>query len=161
MALTRDQVINSSDILDSVSQNIYIVLFRSNDTYRQSATVFYADVATRLANASGTIKGRMLNALLDAIDKLGVGVVKIRGDKDGVQWSQEEERNNLITEALNVLYDPTVEGLALPDNWQGYVNTTVGLYGTAAVGQRALPCDPCTAFMCYCGACSTYNSTCT
>lgn len=153
MALTRDQIINSSDILDNISQNILLVLFRSNDVYRQNAVIFSADVVSRLAAASGTIKARMLNALLDRIDKLGTGVVKIRGDKDGVHWSQEEERNALVTEALRVLYEDVVEGLGLP-TYQGYVYPEYGLYGYAAVGQRALPSDACTQFMCSCGACS-------
>ncbi len=153
MALTRDQIVNSSDILDSMSQSMYLVLFRSNDYYRQNALIFSADIVSRLSTASGTIKGRMLNALLDRIDKLGTGVVEIRADKDGVWWSQVKERNDLVTEALRVLYDDALEGFGLPTD-QGYVNPNVGLYGNAAVGQRALPCDPCTQFMCYCGACN-------
>lgn len=152
MALTTDQIINSSDILDTVTQQLYLVLFRSNDYYRSNAIIFSTDVVTRLSSANTTIKARMLNALMKRIDTLGTGVVEIRADKDGVWWSQYKERNDLITEALRVLYDDAVEGLTLPDD-QGYVNPNIGLYGTAAVGQRLLPCDKCTKFMCDCGAC--------
>lgn len=155
MALTRDQIINSPAILDSVTRDMYVVLFRSNDYYRKNALIFSTDVATRLANANGTIKGRMLNALATKIDILGTGVVEIRADKDGVWWSQYKERNDLITEALRVLYDDSIEGVILEgQEYQGYVNTAAGLYGTAAVGQRSIPCDKCSQFMCNCGACN-------
>lgn len=135
MALTTDQVINSSDYLDDVTRQTFIILFRSNDIYKQNAISWSSDVATRLNNASGTVKGRMLNALMKKIDKLGTGVASIRADKDGLFWSQEAERNALVTEALYVLYDITdaldagasPESIAYPDG---------GLFGGIAIGAR-------------------------
>lgn len=155
MALTRDQIINSSDYLDSLTKETYKVLFRSNDIYRKNALVFAPEVDSRLTAASGTIKGRMLNALMTKVDELGTGVVSIKGDKDAVYWSQENERIALVTEALRVLFEDSTEGLVLVNGeYQGYVNPTVGLYGTVAVGQRSMPCDKCSKFMCSCGVCN-------
>lgn len=153
MALTRDQIINAEATLDDVTKELYLVLFKSNEVYIKNAILFSVDVQERLDNASGTIKGRMLNALMKKIDALGTGNVKIRGDKDAVHWSQSDERNDLITEALRVLFEDSVEGLTPTDDFQGYVNTSVGLYGSIAVGQRPLPSDKCTQFMCRCGSC--------
>lgn len=152
MALTRDQIINSSAIIDDVTKHQLLVLFRSNEVYKQNVLVFSTDVASRIDAASGTIKGRMLNALATKIDELGTGVVQIKGDDDGVYWNQESERQALVTEALRVLYEDGTEGLIGPNN-QGYVNPDAGLYGCIAVGQRSLPTDACTKFMCGCGNC--------
>jgi hypothetical protein len=152
MALTRDQIINSSDILDTVTKQWYLVLFKANDEYRKNAWIFSnTETSTRLDAANSTIKARMLNALAKKIDELGTGVVEIRGDKDAVWWAQYKERNDLVTEALHVLYDFALEGIYIEDGI--YVNTGIGLYGTAAVGQRGLPCDICTQFMCNGGSC--------
>lgn len=145
MALTTDQIKNAPAYLDEVTQGLYYVLFQDNKAYMDNAFIYSADVVDRLAAASNTLKGRMLNALMRQIDKLGTGVVSIKGDDDALYWSQKDERDALVTEALNVLYDKS-EAINYID--YGFVDINNGLYGDIAIGARTVPCSRHNAFMC-------------
>lgn len=145
MALTTDQIKNAPAYLDEVTQGLYYVLFQNNKFYIDNAFVFSADVVARLSAASNTLKGRMLNALMRQIDKLGTGVASIKGDDDALYWSQKDERDALVTEALHILYD-NAEAINYMD--YGFIDIRNGLYGDIAIGARTLPCSRCNSFMC-------------
>lgn len=133
MAITSDKVRNASDHLDVTDKALLVTWFRESDTYRANAIVFSADLVTRIDAAEGTVKARIINAVIKEIDKLGVGEVEIRGDRDAVWWNQHKERQALLTTAFLALYDDIVDGAGTTIDG---VIPDLGLYGVAAVGQR-------------------------
>lgn len=133
MAITSDRVRNASDHLDEVTKSLLITWFRESDIYRANAAVYSSDIVSRIDAAEGTIKARIINAVVKEIDDLGVGEVEIRGDRDAVWWNQSKERQALLQTAFLVLYDDLVEG----DTGTGTgVIESMGISGDAAVGQR-------------------------
>lgn len=131
--ITSDKIRNASDHLTTIDKAILITWFRESDLYRKHALVFSGTLVSRVDAAEGTVKARMLNALIKEIDNLGIGQVEIRGDRDAVWWNQETERQALLGSALRVLFDDAVDGAG---NFSEGVIPSVGLYGDAAVGQR-------------------------
>lgn len=133
MAITSDKVRNASDHLDDVTKALLVTWFRESDTYRANALVFSGDLVSRIDAAEGTIKARIINAVVKEIDNLGVGEVEIRGDRDAVWWNQHKERQALLTTAFLSIYDDLVDGAgSIIDG----VIPSLGIYGDAAVGQR-------------------------
>lgn len=149
MALGPNLIQNSSDHLDDITKELYKVLFKSNNVYKQNSAIYVLDVDSKMTAAEGTVKARMLNALMKQIEKLGVGEVAIKGDRDGVYWDQETERQALVSEAFYVLFDDI--SITIPG-----VIPSQGLYGDFAVGQR--PCYQLSSCN-YCG-CSPCIPTC-
>jgi hypothetical protein len=151
MALTRDKIREQDDGIDEVTKAQIITLIRQHDYYRINAANFSANLSSRIDAASGTVKGKMLNALMFEIDDLDVGMVSIRGDKDAVWWNQHTERQALVKEMLDVLFDEAAEGsfiiLENGDIVTGASTTgavpSQGNYGVAAVGQRPYYCSTC------------------
>lgn len=135
MAITSDKVRNASDHLDTVTKALLVTWFRESDDYRANPLVYSADIVSRLDAAEGTITARIINAVVKEIDKLGVGEVEIRGDRDAVWWNQHTERQALLRTAFLTLYGDLVD---IAENG-GDLNAVIpdrGLYGDAAVGQR-------------------------
>lgn len=104
--LTKAEIAASSATLDETDVEMWLALVRANAFYRGNKA-FYPDVPGEIDNADGTVKGKMLNAILDRIEALGVGEVNIRNGDEGVNWSQSSERDALVKYALSVLYDAT------------------------------------------------------
>lgn len=146
MAVTTQQVIAASEVLTELTQQMLIIHFRSLDLYRNHARIFYSMVPTRLSAASGTVKGKILNAVMNAIDELGSGQVEIRGDESAVWWNQEKERLALVKDAFLVIFDDIVD--VAPDGTIDFINPSAGVYGLAATGQRPN----------YCGTCGYYKT---
>ncbi len=134
----------ASDHLGEVQKGLWLVHFRRLPKYQANAAVYADTLLDKLDETEGTIKARMLNALMKEINDLGPGEVSIgaaskeipgagRGDRDGTYWFQTNERNSLIEEALAVLYDD-IGTLVTPSPG------TEGNYGTSsfrvAVGNR-------------------------
>lgn len=149
MALNPLLIDAQPDTLSDTTKALYKVLFKSNDVYKTNAGIYVVDVDSKLTAAVGTIKAKMLNALMVQIQKLGVGEVEIRADKDGLYYSQTRERDSLVSEAFYVLFDDLSGGGGpgsgvIPDS---------GLYGVAAIGQRdcvqSSPCN-CNCTPCHC-----------
>ncbi len=139
--LTKAEIAAASTTLDETDLEMWLALIRANTFYRGNK-VFYPDVETVLDDASGTIKGAMLNAILDRIEALGVGEASIRNGDEGLNWSQSSERDALVKYGLSVLYDATDVI---------YQSGTNGNYGAVQVRQRS------TAGACmYCN-CFGYN----
>lgn len=133
MAITSDKVRNASDHLDVTDKALLVTWFRESDIYRANAIVFSADLVTRIDAAEGTVRARIINAVIKEIDKLGIGEVEIRGDRDAVWWNQHKERQALLTTAFLALYDDIVDGAGTVIDG---VIPSLGLYGDAAIGQR-------------------------
>jgi hypothetical protein len=131
--LTKVEIQNASQTLDAIDQEMWLALIRANSFYRDNK-VFYPDVETELENASGTVKGQLLNAILDRIEALGVGEVSIKNGDEGLNYSQTAERDALVKYALSVLYD-AVDFVEL-------TSTTVGQFGPYHVRQRSF-CGMC------------------
>jgi hypothetical protein len=127
--LTKNEITSASVTLDAVDREMWLALIRANTVYRGNKE-FYPDVEIELENASGTVKGQMLNAILDKIEELGIGEVSIRNGDEGLNYSQGSERDALVRYALSVLYDAvsTVE----------IVSTTSGQFGPYSVRQRSV-----------------------
>jgi hypothetical protein len=136
MALTSTMITNASDHMSEVDKAWLITLLRQCDLYKENALVFSSTIVSKVDAANNTIKARMLNAVLKEIDKLGVGVVEIRGDKDAVWWNQQKERQALLNTALYVLYEVDVEGLSGGSGGSTGIFPDKGVYGDVAVGQR-------------------------
>lgn len=140
MAITSYMVAHASDHLSDKHKELWLFWFRKLDSYREYAFVYSDLLPTRLNAAEGTVKARMLNALMKEIDALGVGEVSIDGDREGTVWSQTKERLTLIQEALDVLFDD-ISMLILP-------SSVLNPGGTgAAYGQRnvGVCCPVCNA----------------
>lgn len=133
MALTIDQIQNSSDHLDEITKALFVNYFRQLDIYRKNATIFSANLTQKIDAAEGTVQARMLNAIMAQIAKLGTGEVEIRGDRDGVWWNQSREREALVKDAFLVLYEDITEILSTTNDG---VIPSKGLYGDYAVGNR-------------------------
>lgn len=115
MALTTYLISQASDHLTEKEVELWLLLFRKLPKYREYASVYSSGLKQKIEATNGTIKARMLNALMKEIDDLGVGEVHIggdqrtigggSGDREGTHWSQPIERLTLIEEALDVLFD--------------------------------------------------------
>lgn len=146
MAITSYMVMQASDHLSDKQKELWLFWFRKLDKYRQYAFVYSELLPTRLDDAEGTLKARMLNALMKEIDALEVGEVQIDRDREGTIWSQTIERLTLIEEALDVLFDD-ITTLIMP--YGATVLNPNGTYRTKGVayGQRdpRVCCPVCTA----------------
>lgn len=155
MALTTYMVGQASDHLSDKHKALWVLLFKKLPKYQQYAYVYNDTLVQKLDDADGTIKARMLNALMKEIDSLGVGEVHIggdirtvglgNGDRDGTHWSQTIERLSLIEEGLDVLFED-ISTLVVP----AISLNPDGTYRSreAATGQRKV-------FVC-CSFCSRY-----
>ena len=144
MALTTYLISQASDHLTEKEVQLWLLLFRKSAKYKQYAWVYSDGLQAKIEATEGTIKALMLNALMKEIDDLGVGEVHIggdqrtigagSGDRDGTHWSQTIERESLIDEALDVLFDD-INTLIVPSS-----GTITGSYRTSGVasGSRAL-----------------------
>lgn len=144
MALTREIIETSSDHLDNVAKLIVVSLVRELKEYQCHANIFNTRLDAAINSAEGTIKARQINGILREIENLGIGEVEIRGDRDGLWWSQMRERDALVRMLFNTLFD---FGAEVGSGTGKTVVKDKGVYGVAAIGQRpcfhASPCYKC------------------
>jgi hypothetical protein len=157
--LTPQDVINESDVITAINKAVIIMLLKKNVFFQLEVNNSGDTASAKIDAAQGTIKAKMLNALLKLIQNTGNVNVSIRGDEDAVWWNAIENVNEITTEIFFVLY-----------NWNAYLNPEqgsgigvipdAGIWGDwAAVSQR--PCytmSSCSA--CGCTPCSGKLSTC-
>lgn len=131
-------------------KEIWLLYFDQNTIYRAHALLIGDDVSTKIDAASGTIKGKLLNALMSLLNDLGPGVVEIHGDRDAVWWFQDKERQAIVNQAFYILYKSTPDEDPTNSNGGIGVIPSLGIYGDyAAVGQRTVYCL-CGGFPCSC-----------
>lgn len=130
--LTKAEIVAAPKVLDETDIEMWLALIRANSFYR-SNVILYPDVETKLADASNTTKGGMLNVILDKIEALGPGEIKITNGDEGLNYSQSSERDAFVRYGLSVLYDAV---LFVPQ-------TGNGSYGEAQVRQRNIYCSYC------------------
>ena len=106
---------------------MWLALIRANTIYRGNKE-YYPDIEIELENASGTVKGQMLNAILDKIEELGIGEASIRNGDEGLNYSQGSERDALVRYALSVLYDAVSTVI---------ITGSTGQFGSFQVRQRS------------------------
>ena len=147
MALTREIIETSSDHLDSVAKLVIVSLIRELEFYRAYAAIFATKLEPAIDAAEGTLKARMLNGLLKEIESLGIGEFEIKGDREGLWYSQAKERDALVRQMFNVLFDDAAE-----TNLGSVVTISKGNFGIASVGQRKNYTGTCGAY-CACGSC--------
>jgi hypothetical protein len=137
MALTTDLINSASPHLGEKEIQLWLILIRKLPRYQLYSAAYAGEVQTRLEAAEGTIKARILNALMGEINELGTGEASIQGDREGLHWSQSQERMALIEEAFDVLFADHSE-LIVPYNPSGSVYN-----GLVATGTRRIGCEVC------------------
>ena len=73
----------------------------------QAAPQFYTTLAEDIDALVGvdSIASRHLSAISDALDTLGDGTVGVKGGKYGADYSQSRDREDLLNEVLDALFD--------------------------------------------------------
>jgi hypothetical protein len=114
MALTSDMINRASDHLGEREVALWMFHIRKLPQYKKFSIYYEQSLEEKILDAEGTIKARMLNALLAEIDDLDVGEVHIGGDqrtigvgggdREGTHWSQTIERLTLIEEGFSILF---------------------------------------------------------
>jgi hypothetical protein len=117
--LTKDEITAAPDTLDSVDKAMWLTLIHANQFYRDNKAV-YPDVSAKLDAASGTVQGKMLNAILDKIEELGIGEISLRTPDDGLNYSQPDERDALVRYGLSVMYDAVFYVTSTSEQLEGY-----------------------------------------
>lgn len=125
--LSREEIESSSDQLTPVVKALWLNMWRGHSLYQEHPFV-YSDISSRLDASVGTVKARMLNALLVQLEELGGGEASLvpGTSRGGVQYSQHDERASLIEEGFRVLYD--------------YADMVIAIYGVnrvAVAGTRS------------------------
>ncbi len=141
--LTKTEITAEPNTLDETDVEMWLALIKANEYYRMNK-VFYPDILTELENASGSVKGSMLNAILNKIEALGPGEASIVGGDEGLNWSQSQERDALVKYGLSILYD-AVEVVEVTTTT---TSTSAGSFGSNQVRQRG-PAGACLYCSCY------------
>jgi hypothetical protein len=98
------QIENADATLTATAQAQLLALVRGSDRYKRNPG-FYELPATAIAAASGTTKGRQLNAALALIDAVGDDTTKLEGGEEAVNFDPERDREKLISYCISVLYE--------------------------------------------------------
>ncbi|HEX8653105.1 MAG TPA: hypothetical protein VF708_19970 [Pyrinomonadaceae bacterium] len=107
--LTKEEIEGAQDSLianhlSDVAQRQWLTLIRGFDGYRSNPGL-YANLAQKLAGATG-ITAQILQAALTKIEAIGSGQESLGSEASaGVSWSRADNRNELILDGLNALYD--------------------------------------------------------
>jgi hypothetical protein len=99
-----EQITAASTDLTDVAQAQLLALIRSSPRYKAQPD-FYKLPAEAIADADGTVKARQLNAALALIDAVGDGTVALTGGDEGVDYSQERDKAELVDYMISVLYE--------------------------------------------------------
>jgi spore germination protein YaaH len=114
--LTKAQITAASSTLDETDMAMIIAIVRISDKYKANPA-YYGDLASKVEDADGTIQAKMINAAIDAIEELGIGVIEIDqrrvGGSDGLYYSQLLERNSLMEYIIGVLYPESFESVQM------------------------------------------------
>jgi len=139
-------VIEAAGPLTAFKAAHLVGLIRASEIYRNNAGI-YTDVETVVdalidvdTPTAGYISGYHLSAIVDALDDLGDGTIGVKGGKFGADYSTSRDREALIAEALGVLYETALVGVA--------EDGSSGTY--AAQAMTPLCCSLCRCWPCQC-----------
>ncbi len=136
--LSKTVIENASSQLGETDIAMITAVIRGSDKYKGNPA-FYIDVITKIEDLDGTVQAKMVNAAMDALVALGIGVVEIDqrrvGGSDGLYYSQILERNALIDYIIGTMYSEFFETITVVVDTNGNV---VGS-GTYSTGQREVP----------------------
>ena len=136
--LSKTQISAASATLDETDIAMITTVIRGSEKYKANPA-FYTDLVTKIEDLDGTVQAKMVNAAMQAITDLGIGVVEIDqrrvGSSDGLYYSQVLERNALIDYIIWTMYPEFFESVTVVVDEDGNI-TTNGGYKTA---QREVP----------------------
>jgi hypothetical protein len=118
--LTKAEITAQPDTLDATDKAMWLALIYANQFYRDNKAI-YPDVSTKLDSMNGTVQGKMLNAVLDKIETLGIGEISLQTPDDGLRYSQQSERDALVRYGLSIMYDAVLYVVSTEEQNQGYV----------------------------------------
>ena len=122
--LSKQQIADASSLLDDIDIAMTISVIRSCPKYLANP-IYFENIEQVLSDADGTVKARQVKAALQAIEKLGTGMVEIDQRKvsstSGLYYSQVLERNSLAEYILTVLYPEFVESSTVTTDASGNV----------------------------------------
>ena len=101
---TLAQITAADDTLTATAQAQLLALIRGSNRYKAQPD-FYKLPADAIEAADGTVKAQQLNAALALIDTVGDGTVALTGGDEGVDYSQERDKEELINYIISVLYE--------------------------------------------------------
>lgn len=123
-----------------------VALVRASEIYRLNSGL-YTDVETLITAlvgvdtpTTGYLDSYHLSALVDALDDLGDGTVGVKGGKYGADYSTSRDREAFIAEALGVLYETALVGVASDGSSGAY----------ALQPMNSLCCSTCRGWPCCC-----------
>jgi hypothetical protein len=99
--LTREEIANEGTELTPEEQSIWLTLFRQHPKYSSAR---YPDAVPKLA-AARDVTAQQLLAALRKIEEIGAGTVKLEGGRQGMDFDQVRDRNDLIAYGLAALFD--------------------------------------------------------
>jgi len=117
--ITREKINAASNTLNDIDVESLIAVIRVSARYKTNPA-YFTNLAEKFLATNGTVKAQQLNAVLDAIEALGIGQIEINQSQtvgtDGLVYSQVAEREALIDYALNVVYEEFFESSTGEDN---------------------------------------------
>lgn len=132
-----DELVTVQDVLGNAAANgVWLVTSATPNTFQLTGST--GDGAYTSGGEALDLISQQLSALVDALDEIGDGTVGVKGGRQGVDYSQTRDREALIAEVLDALYDVEDAGAIV------------------AVGQRDYPERFCSSCGCkyYAAVCS-------
>jgi hypothetical protein len=104
---TTAQIVAADTTLSELARAQWLALIHNSAAYREQPGL-YPSLADRLSDVTA-IQAQQLNAALALIDAIGDGTVAVSPvSGDGTDYSQDRDREALITYGISVLYDQPV-----------------------------------------------------
>jgi hypothetical protein len=88
-----------------------VSLIRQSSIYREDPSN-YPNLETTIAAVNDTVKAQQLNAALALIDAIGPGQIEVKGDEDATHFSQDAEREALVSYCLTVCFDAPANSIS-------------------------------------------------
>jgi hypothetical protein len=131
---TAEDLVTVQGVLGNTAANgVWIVANPAADTFE-----LFGSAGNGVYTSGGEaidLVSQHLSAIVEALDRIGDGTVGIKGGRDGTDYSQTRDREELVKEALAALYTSDEDAAT----------------GAYAVGQRAINCCPvCGWGSCHC-----------
>jgi hypothetical protein len=100
---TQTQISAASTTLSAVARAQVLSLIRGSTRYREQVGLYPA-LADKV-DAATSVQIQQMNAALALIDAIGDGTVALTGSDDGVDYSQERDRAQLVDYMIDTLFE--------------------------------------------------------